>query len=67
MSSFFYTIVFWDLCKDKPAKSKTNLAISDRRINPPVLEYSFNWTHIQRIMRESNPEARSWYLRESNV
>jgi predicted nuclease of restriction endonuclease-like (RecB) superfamily len=50
---------------EKPAKSKTNLAITDRRINPPVLEYSLNWTHIQRIMRVSNPEARTWYLRET--
>jgi predicted nuclease of restriction endonuclease-like (RecB) superfamily len=50
---------------DKPSKSKTNLAIIDRRINPPARELSLNWTHIQRIMRVSNPEARSWYLRET--
>jgi predicted nuclease of restriction endonuclease-like (RecB) superfamily len=50
---------------DKPVKSKTNLAIIDRRINPPAFDYSLNWTHIQRIMRVSNTEARSWYLREA--
>jgi len=49
---------------DKSVRSKTNLAITDRRIDPPLFEYSLNWTHIQRIMRVSNPEARSWYLRE---
>ncbi|MDR2719090.1 MAG: PDDEXK nuclease domain-containing protein [Treponema sp.] len=49
----------------KSGKSKTNLAIIDRRINPPTFEYSLNWTHIQRIMRVSNPEAMSWYLRET--
>jgi hypothetical protein len=50
---------------DKPAGSKNNSAITDRRINPPVFEYALNWTHIQRIMRVSNPEARTWYLRET--
>ena len=50
---------------DKPTKSKTKLAIADRRIDPPALEYALNWTHIQRIMRVSNPEARAWYLRET--
>ena len=50
---------------DKPARSKTNLANSVRQIDPPALEYALNWSHIQRIMRVSNPEARSWYLRET--
>jgi predicted nuclease of restriction endonuclease-like (RecB) superfamily len=50
---------------DKPARSKTNSANSVRRINPPALEYALNWSHIQRIMRVSNPEARTWYLRET--
>jgi len=50
---------------DKSAGSKTNLANSVRQINPPALEYALNWSHIQRIMRVSNPEARSWYLRET--
>ena len=31
----------------KPTKSKTNLAITDRQINPPAFEYALNWTHIQ--------------------
>jgi predicted nuclease of restriction endonuclease-like (RecB) superfamily len=50
---------------EKPVKTKTNLANSVRRINPPALEYALNWSHIQRIMRVSNPEARTWYLRET--
>jgi predicted nuclease of restriction endonuclease-like (RecB) superfamily len=50
---------------DKPAKSKTNSAISDRRIGSASIQISLNWTHIQRIMRVSNPEARAWYLREA--
>jgi predicted nuclease of restriction endonuclease-like (RecB) superfamily len=50
---------------EKPAKTKTNLANSVRRINPPALEYALNWSHIKRIMRVSNPEARTWYLRET--
>ena len=50
---------------DKTTKSKTNLAITDRQIESPPFQYSLNWTHIQRIMRVSNPEARAWYLREA--
>jgi predicted nuclease of restriction endonuclease-like (RecB) superfamily len=49
----------------KPVKSKTNSAITDRRIGPPPVQPLLGWTHIQRIMRVSNPEARSWYLREA--
>jgi predicted nuclease of restriction endonuclease-like (RecB) superfamily len=50
---------------DRYAKLKTNSAITDRQINPTALEYALNWTHIQRIMRVSNPEAKSCYLRET--
>jgi predicted nuclease of restriction endonuclease-like (RecB) superfamily len=50
---------------DKSPKSKTNSAITDRRIEPTSLQHSLNWTHIQRIMRVSNPEARKWYLQET--
>jgi len=49
----------------KTQKSKTNLAISDRQIQPHVLLPPLNWTHIQRIIRVSNPEARVWYLKEA--
>src|SRR5215469_4279536 len=50
---------------DKSTKTKTNLAITDRQIEQPSFQYSLNWTHIQRIMRVSNPEARTWYLKEA--
>ena len=47
------------------SKSGTNSAINDRQIKPNALLLSLNWTHIQRIMRVTNPEARTWYLREA--
>ena len=50
---------------DKPAKTKKNSAISHRKIQPYDFLVSLNWTHIQRIMRVSNPEARAWYLQEA--
>jgi predicted nuclease of restriction endonuclease-like (RecB) superfamily len=50
----------------KLKKSKTNSAITDRRISPPAIQFSLNWTHIQRIMRVSSPEARAWYFREAS-
>jgi len=49
----------------KTTKSKTNLAITDRQIEVSPFQFSLNWTHIQRIMRVANPEARTWYLREA--
>ncbi|MCL2805009.1 MAG: PDDEXK nuclease domain-containing protein, partial [Treponema sp.] len=49
----------------KIAKSKTNSAISDRRIQKNDFLFILHWTHIQRIMRVANPEARTWYLREA--
>ena len=49
----------------KIPKSKTNLAITDCQIQPSKLLPPLNWTHIQRIMRVSDPEARAWYLREA--
>jgi predicted nuclease of restriction endonuclease-like (RecB) superfamily len=50
---------------NKSDKSKTNLAISDRQIDQTAVGPSLNWTHIQRIMRVANPEARAWYLKEA--
>jgi predicted nuclease of restriction endonuclease-like (RecB) superfamily len=47
------------------AKSKTNYAITDRTINTPSTQSPLGWTHIQRIMRVSNTEARFWYLQEA--
>jgi predicted nuclease of restriction endonuclease-like (RecB) superfamily len=41
------------------------MAITDRQIEPASFQHSLNWTHIQRIMRISNPEARTWYLQEA--
>ncbi|MCL2230657.1 MAG: PDDEXK nuclease domain-containing protein [Treponema sp.] len=49
----------------KTTKGKANLAISDRQINNSSIPWSLNWTHIQRIMRVSNTEARAWYLKEA--
>jgi hypothetical protein len=46
----------------KLPKSKTKMAITDRQIEPASFQHSLNWTHIQRIMRVSNPEARICYL-----
>ena len=50
---------------DKSTKSKANLAISDRQIQDTEIQSPLHWTHIQRIMRVSNPEARTWYLKEA--
>jgi len=47
------------------SKSRKDSAITDRRIQSDVFLLSLNWTHIQRIMRVTNPEARIWYLREA--
>jgi predicted nuclease of restriction endonuclease-like (RecB) superfamily len=49
----------------KIKKPKTDLAISDRQIGSTSIHYTLTWTHIQRIMRVSNPEARAWYMREA--
>jgi predicted nuclease of restriction endonuclease-like (RecB) superfamily len=43
---------------------KTDLAITDCQILPSMLPL-LTWTHIQRIMRVENADARTWYLRES--
>jgi predicted nuclease of restriction endonuclease-like (RecB) superfamily len=49
----------------KTSKSKTNSAITDRQIGSTSFLHSLSWTHIQRVMRVSNPEARTWYLQEA--
>lgn len=49
----------------KTGRKSTNLAITDRQIQTSDPQYILNWTHIQRIMRVSNPEARAWYLKEA--
>ncbi len=46
-------------------KTHSNLAIGDRRINPHDFLFFLDWTHIQRIMRVSDPKARAWYLKEA--
>jgi hypothetical protein len=43
----------------------TNLAITDRQISEPNL-HLLSWTHIQRIMRVENSDARIWYLKEAS-
>jgi len=50
---------------DKSNKTKNNLANNDCQIEPSSFEYTLNWSHILRIMRVSNPEARAWYLKEA--
>jgi hypothetical protein len=50
----------------KSSKKKIKMAITDRQIEPASFQHSLNWTHIQRIMRVSNPEARTWYLKEAS-
>jgi len=42
------------------AKQKTNLANTVRQIQNSSLQSPLNWSHIQRIMRVSNTEARAW-------
>ena len=42
-------------------KSKSNLAITDRQIQTLESQPILNWTHIQRIMRVSDPQARALY------
>ena len=49
----------------KVVKGKTNLANSVRQIEKIAVQISLGWSHIQRIMRVTNPEARAWYLKES--
>ena len=49
----------------KPVQTKSNSAITDRRIQPLDYILLLDWTHIQRIMRVSNPEARAWYIKET--
>jgi predicted nuclease of restriction endonuclease-like (RecB) superfamily len=49
----------------KTENSKTNSAISVRRINPHDFLLLLDWTHIQRIMRVTDPEARNWYIQEA--
>jgi predicted nuclease of restriction endonuclease-like (RecB) superfamily len=46
------------------SSQKANLAISDRSIDENLL-HPLSWTHIQRIMRVSDPKARTWYLLEA--
>jgi len=50
---------------DKKGKSKTDLATADRQIDKISTQNLITWTHIQRIMRVTNPEARAWYLKEA--
>jgi predicted nuclease of restriction endonuclease-like (RecB) superfamily len=49
---------------DTKNKSKTNSAITDRQIDQISTQNLITWTHIQRIMRVANPEARAWYFKE---
>jgi len=51
---------------DKKSKSKTNLAITDRQIDKTSTQNLITWSHIQRIMRVTNTEARAWYLKEAS-
>jgi len=48
----------------KNVKGKSNSANSVRRIQKVNFLSSLGWSHIQRIMRVTNPEARAWYLKE---
>ncbi len=43
----------------------SNSALTNRRINPHDFLLLLDWTHIQRIMRVSDPAARAWYLKEA--
>ena len=43
---------------------QTNLAIDSQK-EKMSHQYTLNWSHIQRIMRVSSPEARAWYLKEA--
>ena len=45
-------------------KQKTDSANNVRQINENIL-HPFGWSHIQRIMRVSDPKARAWYLMEA--
>jgi predicted nuclease of restriction endonuclease-like (RecB) superfamily len=45
-------------------KKKIDSAITDRRIDKNLL-HPLGWTHIQRIMRVTDPKARTWYLLEA--
>ena len=46
------------------SKQKKDSAIADRGIDENLL-HPLGWTHIQRIMRVSDPKARAWYLMEA--
>jgi len=50
---------------EKKLKNKADSANSVRRIQKENLLLVLNWSHIQRIMRVANPEARAWYLKEA--
>jgi len=50
---------------EKNVKNKADSANSVRRIQKENLLSALNWSHIQRIMRVTNPEARAWYLKEA--
>jgi len=50
----------------KTARNKTNMAITDCHIKQNSIQFSLHWTHIQRIMRVTNSEARAWYLKEAS-
>jgi len=41
------------------------LANSVRQIEKIAVQISLGWSHIQRIMRVTSPEARTWYLKEA--
>jgi hypothetical protein len=45
-------------------KQTKDPAINDRQIVENLL-YPLSWTHIQRIMRGIDPNARAWYLLEA--
>ena len=42
------------------------MANSVRQIEKTAVQISLGWSHIQRIMRVTNPEARAWYLKEAS-
>ena len=50
---------------DKTSESKVNMANTVRQIESNSIDSALHWSHIQRIMRVTNPEARAWYLKEA--
>ncbi|MCL2832772.1 MAG: PDDEXK nuclease domain-containing protein [Treponema sp.] len=49
----------------KNVNVKDNTANTFRSIQKTTFQSPLNWSHIQRIMRVSTPEARAWYLKEA--